>query len=65
MKKLLLVCAISLGVFVTQMSYAAAKYGYVDMQQAVEISKSGKKAIQKLKAIQEKKQKELALDKSD
>lgn len=58
MKKLLIL-AIGLGVFLTQVSFAEANYGYVDMQQAVEMSKSGKKAIDKLKKIQEKKQKEL------
>ena len=37
----------------------AGKVGYVDMQEAIEMTKGGKKAIKNLKRIQTKKQKEL------
>jgi len=54
-----MVLVLGSGLFLTQASYGEAKFGYIDMQQAVEMSKAGKKAIKNLKVVQEKKQKEL------
>ena len=50
---------ILVGSFIGLSSAYAGKVGYVDMQKAVEMTKTGKKAIQKLKQVQTKKQKEL------
>ena len=56
---------IVLGSFFCLSSAFAGKVGYVDMQAAVEMTKSGKKAIKNLKDIQNKKQKELDGRKAD
>lgn len=44
---------------VSTVSFANAKIGYVDMQKAITLTKTGKKAFKSLKAFQTKKQKEL------
>ena len=40
-------------------TFANTKIGYVDMQKAITLTKTGKKAFKSLKAFQAKKQKEL------
>lgn len=59
------ILVVMLGSFFCLSSAIAGKVGYVDMQAAVEMTKTGKKAIKKLKDIQTKKQKELDGKKAD
>ena len=56
---------ILLSSFIGFSSAYATKIGYVDMQEAVELTKSGKKALKKLNKIQIEKQKELDSKKSE